>query len=167
MVGAWDFGPLIFFLSKSQLVSVEPNLSRNPRVCLGFRLPRGKALVHGEEGSLRIGEEKALEFYNFFFQIYQRKWEMYFLFFHKTLSGIAQVCQGLQPLGEEGGAPGTWAPPKNFKVPARVCGTCPGMPGSARGSDALGGTLRSMARREGRLGLGLPEKFAKSQLVSV
>ena len=38
------------------------------------------------------------------------------------------------------------------------------MPGSARGSDALGGTLRSMARREGRLGLGPPEKFAKSQL---
>ena len=40
-------------------------------------------------------------------------------------SGIAQVCQGLQPLGgsalvhgEEGGAPGTLGPQKFFKVPA-------------------------------------------------
>ena len=50
---------------------------------------------------------------------------------------------------------------KIFKVPARVCVTCPEMPGSARGSDALGEERSGPRRggREGRLGLGFPKIF--------
>ena len=96
------------------------NLSRNARVCLGFRPPRGQALVHGEEGSLRIREEKALEFNNFFSRFTKENGKYIFLFFTKP---------------------------------------CLGLPRSARASDALGRTLRSMARREGRLGLGPQKSF--------
>ena len=134
---------LIFFscLSPSSWVW---NLSRNARVCLGFRPPRGQALVHGEEGSLRIREEKALEFNNFFFQIYQRKWEIYFLGLPRSARAYNPWEGVLWSMVRREGRLGLWAP-KNFsKSQLLVCGTCLGIPGSAWGSDCLGGRPWSM-----------------------
>ena len=117
MVGGLGLWALNLFLPKSQLVSVEPNLSRNPRVCLGFRLPRGKALVHGEEGSLRIGEEKALEFYNFFSRFTKENGKCIFSFFTKPCLGLPRSARAYNPLVRREGRLGLGFP-KKFQSPS-------------------------------------------------
>ena len=113
------------------------NLSRNPRVCLGFQPPGGQALVHGEEGSLRIREEKALEFINFFSRFTKENGKYIFFFSTKPCLGLPRSARAYNPLEGRLGL----GPQKIFKVPARVCVTCPG---SAWGSDRLGAKLWSM-----------------------
>ena len=123
-------------------------------------MPRGKALAHGEEGSLRIREEKALEFNNFFSRFTKENGKYIFSFFTKPCLGLPRSARAYNPLVRREGRLGLGFPKKNFKVPARVCVTCPEMPGSARGSDALGEERSGPRRggREGRLGLGFPKK---------
>ena len=74
---------------------------------------------------------------------------------------MPRSARAYNPLVRREGRLGLGFPKKNFKVPARVCVTCPEMPGSARGSDALGEERSGPRRggREGRLGLGFPKIF--------
>ena len=70
------------------------------------------------KGSLRIREEKALEFNNFFFQIYQRKWEIYFLGLPRSARAYNPWEGVLWSMVRREGRLGLWAPKKFFKVPA-------------------------------------------------
>ena len=117
------------------------------------------------KGSLRIREEKALEFNNFFFQIYQRKWEIYFLGLPRSARAYNPWEGVLWSMVRREGRLGLWAPQKFSKSQLLVCGTCLGIPGSARAYNPWEGVLWSMVRREGRLGLWAPQKFSKSQLL--
>ena len=159
------------------------NLSRNPRVCLGFRLPRGKALVHGggrfeipvpyvttrgpdslggkalvHGGGLGLGDPE-------FFSKSQlacatcpempgSAWGF------RLPRGMALVSGGGLGLG-----------PYFFfvQVPARGWGTCLGIPGSAWGSDRLGGRLWFPGEEgggHGDLAPGLPIRGGRQEPVS-
>ena len=83
-------------------------------------------------------------------------------------SGIAQVCQGLQPLGgsalvhgEEGGAPGTLGPQKFFKVPAPCVWNLSRNPRVCQGLQPLGGSALVHGEEGGAPGTLGPQKFFK------